>query len=225
MRFLKEWRFEMTHRLWVLCVLAVSFLTSATLVHGQSANAMSGLAQGSRRHFAYPHSAAYQDGGSASRYVYAPTPKAQDSSQQQGNGAQAQGQTGNQNPGTNGAQTQNQNQTQTQNQNQNQNDQGQKKEEAPPEKPHYLTYTVQKKSLEEQAKSGKTLAVDFKSVPGGATITVDGYFVGHTPSSAQIPLGKHLVTITKWGYDTWSQELDVATGKGLSVNPTLHKDW
>jgi PEGA domain len=211
----------MTHRLWVMCVLAVSFLTSATLVQAQSASSVTGLAPGSGSHPVYQNSAAYQDGASASRYVYAPTPKAQDSGQQQSNGAQAQGQTGNQNQGSNGAQTQNQNQTR----NQNQNDQGQKKEEAPPEKPHYLTYTVQKKSLEEQAKSGKTLAVDFKSVPAGATITVDGYFLGHTPSSAQVPLGKHLVTITKWGYDTWSQELDVASGKGLSVNPSLHKDW
>jgi PEGA domain len=213
----------MTHRLWVMCVLAVSFLASATLAQAQSASAVSGLAQGSRGHFFKQYSAAYQEGGSATRYVYAPTPKAQDSGQQQGNGSQAQSQTGNQNQGTNGAQTQNQNQNQTQTQ--NQNDQGQKKDEAAPEKPHYLTFSVQKKSLEEQAKSGKTLAVDFKSVPAGATITVDGYFVGNTPSTVQIPLGKHLVTITKWAYDTWSQELDVASGKDLSVKPTLHKDW
>jgi hypothetical protein len=213
----------MANRLWVMCVLAVSFLTPATLAQAQSANAATGLGQGSRGHFAYQYLLAYQDGSSAPRYVYAPTPKAQDSGQQQGNGAQAQGQTGNQSQGSNGAQAQNQTQNQTQTQ--NQNDQEQKKEEAPPDKPHYLTYSTQKKSLEEQAKSGKTLAVDFKSVPAGATITVDGYFVGQTPTSAQIPLGKHLVTITKWGYDTWSQDLDVASGKDLSINPKLHKDW
>ncbi len=115
--------------------------------------------------------------------------------------------------------------SQNQNQNQNQKDQGQKKEEAPPEKPSYLTYTVKKKSLEEQAKTGKTLAVDFKSAPAGAAIMVDGYQVGQTPTTVQIPLGKHLVTITKWGYESWSQDLDVASGKNLSLNPSLHKDW
>lgn len=209
----------MSHRLWVVCVIAVSSLTVPSLARGQSANGVSDQAPGPRRFPVYRYASAYQDAGSSSRYVYAPTPKANDSSQQQGNGSQAQGQNGNQNPTTNGAQNQNLNQAQSQ------KGQAPKKEEAPPEKPQYLTYTVEKKSIEEQAKSGKTLAVDFKSAPAGAVITVDGYFVGHTPATAQIPLGKHLVSITKWGYDTWSQELDVANGKDLSINPKLHKDW
>lgn len=213
----------MSHRLWVVCVCALSFLTMATPAHGQSVSGMSGLQPSSSRHPVYRYSAAYQEGGSSSRYVYAPTPKAQDSSQQQNNGAQAQGQNGNQTQSTNG--TQNQNQNQMQPQTQNPNDQGQKKEEAPPEKPQYLTYSVQKKSLEEQAKTGKTLAVDFKSAPAGAAVTVDGYFVGNTPATAQIPVGKHLVSITKWGYNAWSKELEVDNGKDLKVNPTLHKDW
>lgn len=213
----------MSHRLWVVCVCALSFLTMATLAHAQSVTDMSGLQPSSSHHPAYRYSAAYQDGGSSSRYVYAPTPKAQDSSQQQNNGAQAQGQNGNQTQSTNG--TPNQNQMQPKTQNPTPNNQGQTKEEAPPEKPQYLTYSIQKKSLEEQAKNGKTLAVDFKSAPAGATVTVDGYFVGNTPATAQIPVGKHLVSITKWGYNAWSKELEVDNGKDLKVNPTLHKDW
>jgi hypothetical protein len=205
----------MSHRLWLVCVIAVSFLTVSALTRGQSAKVAKGLVPGVQQRVLDRSLAAYQDGGSAKGYVYAATPKAQDSSQQQGNESQGQSQGGNQN----------QSMTGSQNQNQNENGQGQKKEEVAPEKPHYLTYTVKKKSLEEQAKSGKTLAVDFKSVPAGATITVDGYFVGRTPTTAQIPLGKHLVRITKWGFDMWSHELDVASGKDLSVNPTLHKDW
>jgi len=195
----------------------------ATLAHAQSVTGMSGLQPSSSRHPVYRYSAAYQEGGAASHYVYAPTPKTQDNSQQQNSGTQAQGQNGNQTQSTNG--TQNQNQMQPQTQNPSPNDQGQKKEEAPPEKPQYLTYSVQKKSLEEQAKNGKTLAVDFKSAPAGAAVTVDGYFVGNTPATAQIPIGKHLVSITKWGYNAWSKELEVDAGKNLKVNPTLHKDW
>lgn len=208
---------KMSHRLWLVCVIAVSFLTLTPQVWGQSASVTKSLAPGSQQRLLDRSSDAYQDAGSATRYVYAPTPKPQESSQQQSNGSQGQGQEGNQNQGTAGSQNQKQNQ--------NQNGQGQKKEEAPPEKPSYLTYTVKKKSLEEQAKTGKTLSVDFKSVPAGATIMVDGYFLGHTPTTAKIPLGKHLVTITKWGYESWSQSVDVASGKTLNVNPTLHKDW
>ncbi|MCL5670868.1 MAG: PEGA domain-containing protein, partial [Acidobacteria bacterium] len=84
---------------------------------------------------------------------------------------------------------------------------------------------TQKKSLAEQAKSGKALSVDFKSVPAGASVTVDGYFVGHTPVTKPIPVGKHLVSITKWGYQSWTHELDVSSGKNLNISPTLHKDW
>ena len=196
--------------------MAVSFLASAALGHGQSTGyAGLGFAGG-------PVPGSYQSlgmlpalsgQGSADAYAYAGGPYPQSEAPQGGNAApsQGQGQGGNQNPNAN--------------QNQNQNKQGQAKEEAPPEKPHYLTYTPKKKSLQEQAKSGKTLAVDFKSVPAGAEISVDGYFVGHTPTTAQIPLGKHLVSITKWGYRSWEQELDVTGNTSLSVNPTMSKDW
>jgi len=208
----------MSHRLWLMCVVAVSFLTLTALTRGQSASVANSPVPGSQPRILDRSSDAYQDGGSATRYVYASAPKPQESSQQQSTQSQDQNQNGNQNQGMTGSQ-------QNQNQNQKQNGQEQKKEEAPPEKPSYLTYTVKKKSLEEQAKTGKTLSVDFKSVPAGATIMVDGYQVGHTPTTVQIPLGKHLVTITKWGYESWSQDLDVASGKNLSLNPSLHKDW
>jgi len=208
---------KMSHRRWLMCVMAVSFLTLTTLIWGQSASVTNSPVPGSQQRFLDRSSDAYQNGGSATRYVYASSPKPQESSQQQGNESQGQSQNGNQSQGMIGSQNQNQGQ--------NQNGQGQKKEEAPPEKPSYLTYSVKKKSLAEQAKTGKTLSLDFKSVPAGATVTVDGYFVGHTPTTAKIPLGKHLVTITKWGYQSWSQNMDVASGKNLGVNPTLHKDW
>jgi len=207
---------KMSHRLWLMCVVAVSSLTLTTLTRGQSVSDANAPVRHTQQRFLDQPAAAYQNGGSASPYVYVSTPKPQESSQQQDNESQGQNQNGNQNQGMTGSQ---------QNQNQKQNGQEQKKEEAPPEKPSYLTYTVKKKSLEEQAKTGKTLSVDFKSVPAGATIMVDGYQVGHTPTTVQIPLGKHLVTITKWGYESWSQDLDVASGKNLSLNPSLHKDW
>jgi PEGA domain len=208
----------MAHRLRLLCVIAVSLLTSAALAQGQSTSfagrgLAGGLAPGSEQSLGAV--SAFSGQASAGAYTFASSPKQEDSSQQQNNGNQPQSPGGNPNQGLNG----------NQNQNQNQNKQGQGKEEAPPEKPHYLTYTPKKKSLQEEAKSGKARDVDFKSVPAGADITVDGYFLGKTPMTAKIPLGKHLVSITKWGYRSWEQELDVTSGKSPSVNPTLHKDW
>ncbi len=244
----------MAHQLRVACIVAISLLTSVALAQGQSVS-FSGLGfagslgpgsyqllgtvpalvgQSGRTapkssmnrqradsfgYHRYPsygyyasdlefglpsYFAAYFGGGYANAY-------GQNGGQQQGNGSQAQSQGGNQNQGMSG--------------NQNQSKKGEGKAEAPPEKPQYLTYTPKKKTLQEEAKSGKALEVDFKSVPAGAVVTVDGYFLGKTPMTERIPLGKHLVSITKWGYQSWEHELDVSKGKSLSVNPTLHKDW
>lgn len=213
----------MSTRLQLVCAIAVSFLTSVAVAHGQG---MGSAARGTAnllRVAGQPAAAAsaFPGQSSSTSYTFAPTPKPQENSQQQGNSSEGQSQTGNQNQGPSA----NQNSNQTQNQNQNNQGQAKDKESAPPPKPSYLTYTVKKKSLEEQAKTGKALAVDFKSAPAGASITVDGYFVGNTPTTVQIPVGKHLVSITKWGYDSWSQELDVAAGKDLSINPKLKSNW
>jgi hypothetical protein len=214
----------MSQRLQLVCVIAVSFLASVALAQGQGASATARGTASLLPDAGQPLAAAsaFPGQSSSTTYTFAPTPKAQDNSQQQGNSNQGQSQNGNQNQNQNQSSSANQNQN---NQNQNNQAQAKDKEEAPPPKPSYLTYTVKKKSLEEQAKTGKTLAVDFKSVPAGATITVDGYFVGNTPTTAQIPVGKHLVSVTKWGYESWSQELDVAAGKDLSVNPKLKGNW
>jgi hypothetical protein len=193
-------RTNMAHRIRPAAVLAVAFLTFA------------GLAQGQEKKYV-----PYSGGSSSSTSANATAPAPQGASQQQGYGTQGQGQTGNSGQGMAGPQALNPNQ--------NGNKQGQGNEEAPAPKPRYLTYTVKEKSLEEQAKSGKAAPVDFKSVPAGAAVTVDGYYEGNTPITTQIPVGKHLVSITKWGYESWQQELNVSEGKALSLNPTLHKDW
>lgn len=148
--------------------------------------------------------------GNASAYPNA-APAAQNSDQQGGNGYQSQGMNMNQNLGLN--------------QNQNQNQNNQEKQKAPPPKPSYLTYTVKKKSIQQEADSGKALSVDFKSDPAGARVTVDGYYLGHTPMATKIPLGKHLVTVNKWGYESWEKEVDVAKGQSLNVNAKLGKVW
>ena len=112
---------KMSHRFVLMCVIAVSFLTLPMLTWGQTASVANSHVPDSRQRFLDRSSEAFQDGGSAQRYVYPSTPKPQESSQQQGNQSQGQSQNGNQNQGMTG------NQNQNQNQGQNQNGQGQKK--------------------------------------------------------------------------------------------------
>lgn len=209
----------MRHQLRVICIVAVSLLTSVGLVYGQSV-IFSGREFTRNMPPSFEQSlgavSAFSGQANAGAYTFASAPKQQEeSSQPQGSGNQAQSQAGNQNQGTNG----------NQNGNPNQNKQGQGNKATPPEKPHYLTYTPKKKSLQEEAKSGKARPVEFKSVPAGAQVTVDGYFLGKTPMTTQIPFGKHLVSISKWGYQSWEHEVNVTAGSSPSVNPTLHKDW
>lgn len=202
----------MAHRLQLFFVVAVSLLTSAALAHAQTMRFAAGVTPGSGQFLGAP--SAFSGQASAGSYTFASSPMQEENGQQQNNGNQSQSPAGNQNPGMNGNPNQNQNQNQEQ-----------EKKEAPPEKPQYLTYTHKKKSIQEEAKSGKSSAVDFRSVPAGAEVRVDGYFLGKTPMATQIPLGKHLVSITKWGYRAWEHELNVTSGKSASINPTLHKDW
>lgn len=48
-------------------------------------------------------------------------------------------------------------------------------------------------------------------------ITVDGAFVGNTPSELSLKSGKHLIAVTKKGYTTWSRTLMVS-------GPSIHID-
>lgn len=212
----------MRHQLRVVGIFAISFFISAVLAQAQSWNVLRQAlvpAGGFSSEQPIGAASAFPGQASSSSYTFASSAKQDESNQQQGNGSQTQSQTGNQSQGMNGNQSQNPGQAR------NQNKQGQAKQEAPPEKPQYLTYTPKKKSLQEEVKLGKARPVEFKSVPPGAEITVDGYFLGKTPMTTQIPLGKHLVSITKWGYQSWEQELDVTKGSSPSVDPKLQKDW
>jgi PEGA domain-containing protein len=43
-------------------------------------------------------------------------------------------------------------------------------------------------------------------------IEVDGNFVGNTPSTINVPSGKHEIVVKKTGYQDWSRSMMVATG-------------
>jgi len=63
----------------------------------------------------------------------------------------------------------------------------------------------------------------FSSTPAGADITLDGRYVGSTPSVLNLTTGKHVVVVSTPGFAEWKRELTVSAGSDLTVNAVLEK--
>ena len=63
-----------------------------------------------------------------------------------------------------------------------------------------------------------SLTVD--STPPGAEIVIDGSFVGDTPSTVNLPLGAHEISVKKKGFGDWVKNLNV-TGGNVHLNAEL----
>lgn len=55
--------------------------------------------------------------------------------------------------------------------------------------------------------------LEITSNPSGAEISVDGNFVGDTPSELAVAAGVHTISISKRGYKPWERKLTVSSGK------------
>ena len=55
--------------------------------------------------------------------------------------------------------------------------------------------------------------LEITSNPSGAEISVDGNFVGDTPSELAVAAGVHTITISKHGFKPWERKLTVSSGK------------
>ena len=64
---------------------------------------------------------------------------------------------------------------------------------------------------------------NFSSTPPGAEITLDGRYVGNTPSTVGVSTGTHVVVLFMPGFAQWKRELTVSSGSDLNVNATLQK--
>jgi hypothetical protein len=60
-----------------------------------------------------------------------------------------------------------------------------------------------------------------KSTPDGADITVDGKFVGSTPSTLQLAPGDHAIVIEKPNYRQWQRTMSVNSGGIITVDAQL----
>ena len=64
--------------------------------------------------------------------------------------------------------------------------------------------------------------VSFGSTPDGADITVDGKYMGSTPSTLQLTPGDHTILIEKATFRPWKRTMTVSAGSS-NVNATLEK--
>ena len=72
--------------------------------------------------------------------------------------------------------------------------------------------------------TGERVTVECFSDPLGADIVVDGDFYGSTPSILKLLVGNHRLEYFLTGYASYSQQLNLAPGSGLStIRATLEK--
>jgi hypothetical protein len=70
----------------------------------------------------------------------------------------------------------------------------------------------------------QTVKCSFRSNPSGADVTVDGRYVGSTPSVLGVTAGSHVVVISMAGFAEWKRDLAVSPGSSeLTVNAVLQK--
>jgi hypothetical protein len=64
----------------------------------------------------------------------------------------------------------------------------------------------------------------FTSTPAGAEITVDGKYLGNTPSEIPLSAGTHVVVFSMPGFAQWKRDLTVLPGSELTVGAILQKE-
>jgi len=63
--------------------------------------------------------------------------------------------------------------------------------------------------------------VTITSAPTGCDISVDGKFMGSTPSTLKLPPGDHYLSVEKEGLTPWTRQMTVTSGGSVSINATL----
>lgn len=74
-----------------------------------------------------------------------------------------------------------------------------------------------------QVVNPEKVSCNFSSTPAGAEITVDGKYVGNTPSEIGLITGNHVVVISLPGFAEWKRELTVAADSAVNVTANLQK--
>jgi pyruvate/2-oxoglutarate dehydrogenase complex dihydrolipoamide acyltransferase (E2) component len=67
-------------------------------------------------------------------------------------------------------------------------------------------------------------SVFIKSSPNGGDITIDGKFVGNTPSGFKLPPGDHNIGVALKGYKPWERTMTVMAGGSVTLDANLDKE-
>jgi hypothetical protein len=62
------------------------------------------------------------------------------------------------------------------------------------------------------------------SDPDGGDISVDGKFLGNTPSTVRLPPGDHLFSVERLGFRTWQRVVAITPGATVALNAALEKN-
>jgi len=73
------------------------------------------------------------------------------------------------------------------------------------------------------AEKAEKVSCNFSSTPAGAEITLDGQYVGSTPSEIALTTGAHVVVFSMPGFAQWKRDLTVLPRSELTVSATLQK--
>jgi hypothetical protein len=73
------------------------------------------------------------------------------------------------------------------------------------------------------SEKAEKIKCNFSSTPSGAEITLDGKYVGSTPSAIGLVTGTHVVVLSMPGFAQWKRDLTVLPGSELTVSATLQK--
>ena len=68
------------------------------------------------------------------------------------------------------------------------------------------------------------VTVGLRSTPDGADITVDGKFMGNTPSVLRLSPGDHVIAMQKSGFKPWQRTINLMLGETPSLNGTLEPE-
>ncbi len=73
-----------------------------------------------------------------------------------------------------------------------------------------------------ESLTGETGSISVSSNPSGAKVYVDGSYKGLTPKTiSDVPVGKHVIVLSKSGYETASSEITVSSGQTKSLSGYL----
>jgi hypothetical protein len=74
-----------------------------------------------------------------------------------------------------------------------------------------------------QTALSSSCEINFKSEPEGADITVDGKYVGSTPSTIRVAFGDHAIAVQKAHFSPWTRSMSVSAEASINVAATLEK--